>query len=98
MALYMHARIIWGAMFMIGENKKRMVVKLDAEVYREVERYCKQSNLSEREFMDDVIHCFLNESLKMLDTMRKGYIEMAHINLEICTEFDGCETEVTSLV
>lgn len=83
---------------MISDSKKMMVVELDAKIYKKVEQYCKQSNLSEREFMNDVIHCFLKESLKMLDTMRKGYTEMALINLEICTEFDDCETEVTSLV
>lgn len=83
---------------MMSEDKKRMIVELDADVYADVRHYCEQLNLSERKFMNELIHCFLEDSIKMLDTMRQGYTEMAIINLEICTEFDGCETEVTSLV
>jgi len=80
------------------ENSRMMIVELEADIYADIEEYCAQSNLSEREFVNELFRSLLKDNLKMLDTMRKGYTEMASINLEICTEFDGCETEVTSLI
>lgn len=80
------------------EDKKMMIVDLELEVYEELVSYCTQSDLNERELMNELVHYFLIDGLKMLDTMRKGYKEMARINLDICSEFDECETEVTSLI
>lgn len=82
---------------MKNENKK-MIVEVQKDIYREIEAYCAQSDLSERDFIDKLVRYFLNENLKMLDAMRRGYMEMAGINLDICTEFDQCELEVAPLI
>lgn len=82
---------------MVSDSEKKMTVTLNGDVYAQVQSYCEQMSLNENEFMNEIIHCFLEDSLKMLDTMRQGYADMASINLEICTEFEGCDTEVISL-
>jgi len=77
---------------------RKMIVEVNADIYEKIEAYCVQSDLCERSFVDELVQYFLKDNLKMLDAMRRGYTEMARINLDICTEFELCETEVTSLI
>ncbi|SUU80166.1 Uncharacterised protein [Alloiococcus otitis] len=37
---------------------------------------------------------FVDESRMMINQMRKGYAEMANLNLEIAAEFSECDNEV----
>lgn len=83
---------------MSSKQKKTLRIELEPGIYREVEEFCLATDTDEDELMTELVQYFLKDGKHMLDTMRKGYIEMARINLEICTEFDGIEGEVTSLI
>ena len=80
----------------MSSEKRTVMIELEAKVYEDMANYCANLDLDIYDFMNELVHYFLRDSLKTLDTMRNGYKEMARINLEICTEFDGCETEVNS--
>ncbi|PRY80943.1 hypothetical protein [Alkalibacterium olivapovliticus] len=75
------------------QNNKRMVIELDQSVYDEIEEYCVDADIEESELMSGIFQCFVRETMNKMDAMKKGYTEMGHINLEICSEFDGCESE-----
>lgn len=78
------------------QQGKKMIIELDQAVYEEFEEYCTETDTEKSEVMTDLLQYFLKESMNTMDAMRKGYAEMAHINLEICSEFDGCESEAHS--
>ena len=74
-------------------SNRKMVIELDQSVYEDIEEYCMETDIEETELMSDIFHCFVRETMNKMDAMRKGYAEMGHINLEICSEFHGCESE-----
>ncbi|MBM6616045.1 hypothetical protein JTF06_14225 [Desemzia sp. RIT804] len=79
-------------------NKKFKVVEihLEADVYEQVQEYCALEELEEKELVSCFMSKFVKEKLNIIDTLRKGYAEMAGINLDICNEFEECEKEVLS--
>lgn len=83
---------------MSSKQKKTLRIDLEPGIYREIEEFCMETDTNENELVAELVQYFLKDGKQMLDTMRNGYMEMARINLEICTEFDGVEAEVTSLI
>lgn len=80
------------------QHGKKMIIELDQSVYEEFVEYCTDADIEKSELMSEVVQCFMKDMMNKMDAMRKGYEEMGHINLEICSEFDGCESEVHSHV
>lgn len=76
------------------QQGKKMIIEVDQAIYERFERYCEETNIEKSEVMSELLHYFLRDTMNTMDAMRKGYEEMAHINLEICSEFDECENEV----
>lgn len=76
------------------QQGKKMIIELDHAIYEKFEEYCEETEAEKSEIMSELLQYFLKDSMNTMDAMRKGYEEMAHINLEICSEFDGCENEV----
>lgn len=77
---------------------KQMIIELDQSVYEEFEEYCTDAGIEKTEVMSNMVQCFMKDMMNKMDAMRKGYEEMGRINLEICSEFDGCESEAHSHV
>ena len=76
------------------QRSKKMIIELDQSVYEDLVEYCVETNMEKTQLMAEMVKVCVRESMNKRDAMRKGYAEMAHINLEICSEFDGCESEV----
>lgn len=74
-------------------EKKEVTLKLDKELYKAVEEYCAYSGDDE----EKVIHFIVNRSLKKFnieyEKLKKGYVEMGNINLEISSAFKVSEQE-----
>lgn len=81
---------------MDNKNFKVVEVQLEAEIYEEVQAYCALENLEEEELIKNEFKRVLKEKLHIIDTLRKGYAEMAGINLDICNEFEASEREAFS--
>lgn len=75
------------------QRSKKMIIELDQSVYEDLVELCLEINMEETQLMSELVKDCLKESMNKMDVMRKGYAEMGHINLEICSEFDGCESE-----
>lgn len=78
---------------MDNKNFKIVEVHLEADIYEQVQKYCTLVELEEKELVNNVVKNIVNEKLHIIDTLRKGYVEMAKINLDICDEFEACEKE-----
>ncbi|GEK92079.1 hypothetical protein [Alkalibacterium kapii] len=76
------------------EYSKEMTIELKQSIYEEIEEYCQDADIEESELMNMMLQCFIKDTMNKMDAMRKGYAEMGSINLEICSEFDGCENEI----
>lgn len=81
---------------MSNKDFKVVEVQLEADVYEQVQEYCALENLGEEELVSCFMTRFVKEKLNIIDILRKGYSEMAGINLDICNEFEACEKEVFS--
>lgn len=81
---------------MDNKNFKIVEVQLEADIYEQVQEYCLLADLEEKELVNNVVKRIVNEKLHIIDTLRKGYAEMAKINLDICNEFEACEKEAFS--
>ncbi|WP_208559609.1 hypothetical protein [Marinilactibacillus kalidii] len=75
------------------QRNKKMIIELDQSVYEDLVEFCVETNVEKTELMSQMVNYCIKESMNKMDAMRKGYAEMANINLEICSEFDGCESE-----
>lgn len=74
---------------------KIVEVKLEADIYEDVAAYCAFFDIDHERFLNEITKTVITEKLNIVDTLREGYLEMAHINLEICREFEACEKEVS---
>ncbi len=75
-----------------------MIIELDQSIYEEFEEYCLDVDVEKTEIVSDAVQCLIKDMMNKMDAMRKGYEEMGNLNLEICSEFDGCESEAHSHV
>lgn len=81
---------------MMEEKDNLYNIHVNSEIYQLIQNFCEESGFDENELVNGVLQHFLKESLNIIDTMRKGYAEMAHINLDISSEFEICEEEVSA--
>lgn len=80
------------------QRNKKMIIELDQSVYEDLVEFCVETNMEETQLMSEMVKYCLKESINKMDVMRKGYVEMANINLEICSEFDSCDSEAHSYI
>ncbi|MDN6194778.1 MAG: hypothetical protein L0J48_03355 [Alkalibacterium sp.] len=80
------------------EYNKEMTIELKQSIYEEIEEYCQDADIEESELINDMLQCFIKDTMNKMDAMRKGYAEMGRINLEICSEFDGCENDIHAYI
>lgn len=80
---------------MSKKDMKIVEVKLEADIYEDVAAYCAFFGIDHERFLNEITKTVITEKLNIVDTLREGYLEMAHINLEICREFEACEKEVS---
>jgi len=75
---------------------EKITVELNPQTYDNFREYCEVTNSEKSDIMEDLVNYFLSEYMYTMDAMRKGYEEMGNLNLEICSEFEGCEDEAHS--
>lgn len=69
-------------------NTKRIMISLPDYLLREVDGIVEKENLNRSEFIRQAMRVYLSERKKMFlrDSMQRGYMEMAKINLTIASE------------
>ncbi|EKU93625.1 Uncharacterised protein [Alloiococcus otitis] len=76
------------------QQSKELTVKVDSGTYNAFQAYCEESSFDQDEIVEHLMDRFVDESRMMINQMRKGYAEMANLNLEIAAEFSECDNEV----
>lgn len=76
-------------------NTKRIMISLPDYLLREVDGIVEKENLNRSEFIRQAMRVYLSERKKMFlrDSMQRGYMEMAKINLTIASEAFQAEEE-----
>ncbi|SKA87155.1 CopG family transcriptional regulator / antitoxin EndoAI [Clostridium sp. USBA 49] len=66
-------------------GSKKLVVNLNETLYNEFNKALEEDCKKRSEFIRDAIIVYIEEKkrLSLMDSMRKGYMEMAQLNLEI---------------
>jgi hypothetical protein len=82
----------------MAEESKKLVVEIDAQTYSLIEEYSRYMNQENKK----VVNYLLNQSLKEFVTnyqnLKKGYVDMASINLEISDAFTVSENEAFNCI
>jgi CopG family transcriptional regulator/antitoxin EndoAI len=78
-------------------SSKRLVVNLSETLNNEFNRALKEDNKKKSQFIRDAIILYIEERKKLnyIENMKKGYMEMAQINLEISEM--SCAEDLKSL-
>jgi Predicted transcriptional regulators containing the CopG/Arc/MetJ DNA-binding domain and a metal-binding domain len=78
-------------------SSKKLVVNLSETLSNEFNKTLKEDNKKKSQFIQDAIILYIEErnKLKLVENMKKGYIEMSAINLEISEM--GCTDEIRNL-
>ena len=73
-----------GGRVVIMTNSKKLVVNLSESLCDEFDRALEGDNKKRSEFLREAIILYIEEKkrLAMLDSMKRGYMEMSRINLE----------------
>mgnify|MGYP003816835011 CR=1 FL=1 len=73
---------------MSNANTKRIMISLPDQLLREVDGVVKQENLNRSELIRQAMKLYLKERKKryLRESMQRGYMEMANINLHIASE------------
>lgn len=73
---------------MSNANTKRIMISLPDQLLREVDRVVKQEKLNRSELIRQAMKLYLKERKKryLRESMQRGYMEMANINLHIASE------------
>jgi len=76
---------------------KRIMISLPDSLLAEVDRIAAAEQLSRSEFIREAMKLFIEERKRRLfrEQMKKGYLEMAKINLALAIEHYRLESEVT---
>jgi CopG family transcriptional regulator/antitoxin EndoAI len=79
---------------------KEIVVALPEKFVSELTELLERENVDQSEFIYSAVKCYMKEKRvrQMKDSIRKGYIEMAKINLKIASEAFHAETEASRTV
>lgn len=76
-------------------NTKRIVVSIPQNLLQEVDGVVQRESLNRSQFVREAMKHYLKERKKRLirESMQKGYMEMAKINLNIASEAFTAEEE-----
>lgn len=81
-------------------SSKRIMICLPATLLEEVDNFMGVENMNRSELIREAMRFYLAERKKSLmrEKMRRGYQEMAQLNLALAQEAFGCEEEVQFIV
>jgi len=76
-------------------NTKRIMISLPDHLLQEVDGIVEKENSNRSEFIRQAMKLYLTERKKrhLRETMQRGYMEMAKINLTMCSEAFLAEEE-----
>lgn len=79
-------------------NTKRIMISLPDHLLQEVDGIVERENSNRSEFIRQAMKLYLTERKKrhLRETMQRGYLEMAKINLSMCNEAFLAEEEANS--
>ncbi|MDX9871325.1 MAG: ribbon-helix-helix protein, CopG family [Clostridia bacterium] len=77
-------------------DSKRIIISLPVSLLKEVNDIIDIENKNRSEVIREAMRFYLKEKrrIRLREEMRRGYLEMASINLFLCQEAFGCEEEV----
>jgi len=83
-----------------AQNTKRIMISLPDYLLQEVDKIVKHENSNRSEFIRQAMKVYLLERKKrqLRDSMQRGYMEMAKINLTIASESFQAEYEAEHTV
>ena len=76
------------------ENKKEIKVKISKDLLKDVNDYIKYRRVTRDKFINDALTHYLCEHkrIELREKLKKGYIEMSDINLELAHEGLKCDS------
>jgi len=92
----MEVTVMVGGGFVLSKsNTKRIMISLPHHLLQEVDGVIEKEKSNRSEFIRQAMHLYLKERKKrtIRETMQKGYMEMAKINLKMASEAFGAEEE-----
>jgi CopG family transcriptional regulator / antitoxin EndoAI len=92
----MEVTVMAGGGFVLSKsNTKRIMISLPHHLLQEVDGVIEKEKSNRSEFIRQAMHLYLKErkSRTIRETMQKGYMEMAKINLKMASEAFGAEEE-----
>ncbi|GAA4724908.1 CopG family ribbon-helix-helix protein [Brevibacillus fulvus] len=87
--------MVGGGFVLAKTNTKRIMISLPQTLLQEVDGFIEKENSNRSEFIRQAMNLYLKERKKRFirETMQKGYMEMAKINLHMASEAFGAEEE-----
>lgn len=87
--------IVGGGFVLSKTNTKRIMISLPQHLLQEVDGVAEKENSNRSELIRQAMSLYLRERKKRFirETMQKGYMEMAKINLNIASEAFQAEEE-----
>jgi CopG family transcriptional regulator/antitoxin EndoAI len=87
--------IVGGAWIVSNANTKRIMISIPQHLLQEVDGVVQKENSNRSELIRQAMKMYLRERKKrhIRETMRKGYMEMASINLNMASEAFLAEEE-----
>lgn len=77
----------------MSERKKEVTIEIDTNLYSAVKEYSDCAGVSEKNILNYLVSNSLNEFSSNYYNLKKGYVEMGKINLEISDAFTASENE-----
>lgn len=76
------------------EEKKEITIKISKGLLKDVEDYIRYRRVNKDNFIEDAVNHYLCEHMKreLREQLKKGYIEMSEINLELAHEGLKCDS------
>lgn len=77
----------------MADERKKIVLEIDAETYSMIEEFCVPMNQDGEEILNRLVDESLKEFVSNYEQLKNGYVEMGNINLEISDAFTVSENE-----
>lgn len=77
----------------MSDDSKEFVLEIEEEYYLLIEEYSDYSNKSEQYVVNQLLNYSLRKYAEKYIELKKGYLEMGTINLEISKAFRNSESE-----
>lgn len=81
----------------MAEDSKKVVVEIDETTYSLIEEYSEYMNEEENKVVNYLMKQTLNDFVDKYTNLKKGYVEMGNLNLEISKAFTVSENEALNL-